>query len=393
MEKMKKHLALGLVLALACLLFAGCGGSDELKVDLINSLGYDLNELYISESDSTDWGESILYTTFADGERIKLVVEPSSYEHYDMMVIDADGDYFYFYELPLTPGATVELMTTDGWYEAVVTPKRGEPTTIQADFEVGDSGEVSAPTPYDPLDATFAMPGYESLLIPYPSTMQVIQSNEHFFQLDAVNDPDNHNVILFDLVGLEGTYEQRLNAADTAQSALLEIAQKICDIQFPNMMIQNIGADFYDGGSYLSAMYYVWMSGEVFQEAADVPVRGVVEVRYYGPTGYVLTAFSLADQGVIRNYFEIAQNILNNTSFNEGWTTPKQGSAQWSDPGDQVPWDDGYDPWSDPGDNGYDWYNEDDAWYEPNDYDPWSDPGDYGYDYEDEYYEPNDNDF
>ena len=72
MKKTKKYLALGLVLALTCLLFAGCGGSKELKIDLTNSLGYDLNELYISESDSASWGDSILYTTFADGERIKL---------------------------------------------------------------------------------------------------------------------------------------------------------------------------------------------------------------------------------------------------------------------------------------------------------------------------------
>ena len=93
------------------------------------------------------------------------------------------------------------------------------------------------------------MPGFESLIIPYPSTMQVILSNDRFFQLDAISDPGNHSVILFDPIELGGNYEQRLGASDSSQAALLEIARKVCDIQFPNQSVQNLGAEFYDGDS------------------------------------------------------------------------------------------------------------------------------------------------
>jgi hypothetical protein len=183
-------------------------------------------------------------------------------------------------------------------------------------------------------------------------------------------------VIVVDLIELGGTYDQRLSSSATAQAAFAEISPKICDIQFPGKLISTIGTDFADGGTYYSATSYLWLSGEVFEQPAGTPVRGVLECRYYGHTGYILAVLTLADEGVISNYFGIARNILNAISFGDGWTTPSGGT--WSDPGDgRGDYFGGYDPWSDPGDNGY-W--EDGQWYESNDagwdYDPWSDPGD-----------------
>lgn len=371
MKKMKKNLAFSLILALICVLFSACGGGSGLTIAVANLLEYDVAELYISDTDAGDWGVSILGDDiFADNDEIQVSVEPADSPAYDIMAIDIDGDYYYFFGLPLSKGAVVELVSTEVGYEAVITPKRGDPITVEGEFEFGASA-VAAPTPDDPLDSAIALPGYESLMIYYPSTMQVILSNDRFLQIDAINDPDNHNVIMVDLVEIQGTYDARLSTGSTAQTALIEIAKKICDIQFPGQLINSVGTAFVDGGSYYSALYYVWLSGEVFSLPAETPVRGVIECRYYGHTGYILALVTLADEGVIQNYFGIASKMFNAISFGGSWTTPdaSDSGVKWSDPGDYY-YD--YDPWSDPGDygDGYGDYFYDDEWYEPNDYDP-----------------------
>lgn len=409
MKKTKKDIVPILIFALICALFTACSGGSDLTITVVNKLDYTIEELYIKDTYKDSWGrKSVLGDDALENkDKIEVSVKAADSSEYDIMAMDSDGDYYFFYELPLSKNATVKLVSTEDGYEAVVSPKKGDTITVEGEFEFGDSGEIAAPAPDDPLDASIALPGYESLLIPYPSTMQVIVSSDRFLQIDAINDPDNHNVIMVDLVEIQGTYDTRLSAADTAQTALVEISQKICDIQFPGQLISSVGTAFVDGGTYYSALYYVWLSGEVFSLPAETPVRGVIECRYYGNTGYILALTTLADEGVFQNYFSIASNMFNAISFGSGWTTPDTSGSgtKWSDPGDYYY---GYNPWSDPGDygEGYGDYFYDDEWYEPNDYDPWSDPGDYYYDdgeyyyddgdyyYDDgEWYESNDYDF
>ncbi len=397
MKRVKKITVCCLVLALACVLLSSCGGDSEWTVTVTNKLDYDIAELYIGQADDEDMGKSLLKDdVLADNDSIEVSVEPEDTKEYAILAVDAENDYYYFNGLPLSNGAVVKLVSTDDGWEAVVTPKNGDPVTVAGEFEWGDTGEteeaaapepsevvVAAPTPSDPLDASIALPGYESLVIPYPSTMKVALSNERFLQLDAVNDPDNHEVIIVDLIALQGSYDERLSSSKTAQAAMAEISPKICDIQFPGMLIQTVGTEFVDGGTYYSAVNYVWMSGEVFKQAADTPVHGVLECRYYGHTGYILAFFTLADEGAIQNYFGIASNIINDISFGDGWTTPDtSGSGStWSDPGDYGYYEDGqwyesndYDPWSDPGDGNDEWSDPGDTYDDG--YDPWSDPGD-----------------
>jgi hypothetical protein len=42
---------------------------------------------------------------------------------------------------------------------------------------------LPVPTPSDPPDASIPLPGYESLVIPYPSTIRIVHSNERFCRL------------------------------------------------------------------------------------------------------------------------------------------------------------------------------------------------------------------
>ena len=389
---MKKWIAYSLVLVLICALFSACGNS-ELKITLTNKLDYDIVQLYIGEADDEDEGEFVFDDDILeDNDSIEVSVEPTDSKSYSILAMDTSGDYYYFNDLPLSNGAVVKLVATKDGYEAVVTPKNGDRVTVEGELILGETGDaeeaaaveevVAAPTPDDPLDASIPLPGYESLVIPYPSTMKVALSNERFLQIDAINDPDNHEVIMVDLIEIQGSYDDRLSSSDTAQAAFAEIAPKICDIQFPGMLISTVGTEFIDGGTYYSAVNYLWMSGEVFEQPANTPVRGVLECRYYGHTGYILAVFTLADEGAIQNYFGIASNIINAISFGDGWTTPDaSGSGGWSDPGDYGYYEDGqwyesndYDPWSDPGDGNDEWSDPGDTYDDG--YDAWSDPGD-----------------
>lgn len=369
MSKTKRLSVSALIFAMICLLFSACGGAIA-KIELQNLLDGDIYELYISKTDADEWGESVLESeVFSEKQTIQLEIDVKDAPSWDIHVVDWDGDFYFFYDLPIANGTTVQFVSTDEGYSVIVIPKKGTPLTIDGEFELGAPEEIPSPSADDPLDLSIAMPGCESLLIPYPSTMQVTKQSDRFLHFEAVNDPDYKEAVVFDLVQLGGTYEQRLQGASTVQPALLEIVEKITNIQLPDQVIKGIGADYIDGGNYYSVISYLWLSGSVFLEGSDMPVRGVVECRYYGPTGYILAAITLADEGAVQRYFQIAQNTLDNVSFGIEWQTPKENDANWAAP-DDVPWYNGYD-----------------------DYDPWSDPGDYGYDYDDEYYEPNDYDF
>ena len=136
-------------------------------------------------------------------------------------------------------------------------------------------------------------------------------------------------------------------------------------------------------------------------------MRGALQIRYVGPTGYVVVMSSLALEDRIATYYAIGKNMMDSIGLEGDWSTaPKPKPTTGGSGG----------AWSDTGDYGtaYYWYDEDgDIWYwngyenefisygsdgyidddtgeymESNDagwdysdeyyddYDPWSDPGD-----------------
>ena len=124
---------------------------------------------------------------------------------------------------------------------------------------------------------------------------------------------------------------------------------------YGSYLIKSFGSDFKDNGDYYSLTGYMWLDGvDLLRAVLTQPVRGCMEVRYYGPTGYALVATTIALEGRIRNYFDICSNMLTTLSYTAGWSTaPKPVPAQPAYSGDT-------------GDYGtpYYWYDEDgDVWY------------------------------
>ena len=176
----------------------------------------------------------------------------------------------------------------------------------------------------------------------------------------------------------------------------------------------------------------------MFEDAPTEPVRGIIEMRYYGPTGYALVSMAASLESRIQNYNTIRSNMLATCSYTTDWATaPKPvptaapapaatttgtgstGGTTGSDSGDYgTPYywnDDDGDVWywngtynefigygdsyyidddgqyyesNDAGweDDGYgDTFDYEEEYYE--DYDPWSDPGDGWGDYDDYSYD------
>ncbi|MDR0890286.1 MAG: hypothetical protein LBM28_06560 [Oscillospiraceae bacterium] len=384
-----------LVTAMILSIFSGCGESKKLTVMLENNLGYDIEELYINVSNAKDWGElrnsgKIL----RDGSKISLTLSDSSAAgEYDLYAVDTDGDSYTFFDLPLTDGAKIALVAGSDSCEAVITPKKGDSITIPGSFAYGESLEPTEPAPIplpdktDELSQSVVVAGSNpELTVYYPSSMKVLENEDQVVTLDAVNDVDElYTNIYINVVDLNN-YDDNFAAGETmAKTTLDAMADQLFENSFGDLLIQIIGAEFENGGDYYGATYYTWLSGAYFEENPGVPVRGVMQIRYYGPGKQLVVAHCAAHENRIQTYFEIARNMLDALDYGGDWSTavPDSGNSgggnyyNWSDPGDSD-----YDPWSDPGDWDYD------PWSDPgdSDYDPWSDPGDgdygdQGYDY------------
>jgi hypothetical protein len=388
---MKKLLFL-LCAVLLIAAFSGCRPG-TLDIPFTNGTDWSFTFISISEERADSPAADLLGAAaiLKAGGTVQLAVAASSGSGlYDIRCVDEDGDTWLITRVPLSKGASLSVyLNSDGYPVVEVTDSKGGVADITGEFE----GEIEtaapvnptpapipAPSKDDPLDMTYdlqAFPG--GILIPYPSTMQVLRENAETrtIWLDAVNDPGTGNNICVDFIQITDFDKYFGSGEAQAKIGLDKLFNAVIDIRYKDYYINSIGSEFMDGGSFYGLRHYIWLSGGYFADGGNAPIRGVMELRYCGPTGYLLCVLTAADENAIQRYFDVALNITNAIPLGGGWSTSVQssggsgGGSGWSDPGD---WD--YDPWSDPGDWDYDpWSDPGDTW----DYDPWSDPGD-GYD-------------
>jgi len=215
---------------------------------------------------------------------------------------------------------------------------------------------------------------------------------------------DYYSNILVQFSPISGFDPYMTQGAATAQPYMKIMLDKIAEASYGDRVLKIFGSDFKDCGNYFSMTGYLWLDSSIFGGDLTQPVRGCMEVRYYGPTGYALVATTVALEGRIRNYFDICNKMMETVSYDAGWSTapkpvPAKPAAQGSDSGDYgTPYywyDSDGDVWYW---NGYynefigyggDYYIDGGSLYESNDagwdpdaydyyddYDPWSDPGD-----------------
>lgn len=274
------------------------------------------------------------------------------------------------------------------------------------------------PTPDDELNQTACFPGsFTNVSIKYPIQMEAHEhpnvDNSLSFNAvmeDGMDDCYSNIVIAFQPISGYDSYMEK--GAASAKPYMVKMLDDFMKGMYGDKLIQSFGSDFKDNGDYYSLTGYMWLDGSIFSDGPSQPVRGCMEVRYYGPTGYALVATTIALEGRIHNYFEICNNMLETISYTAGWSTaPKPVPTQATYSGDTGDYGTPYYWYDEDGDvwywNGYenefisygsDGYIDDDSgeYMESNDagwdysdeyyddYDPWSDPGDgwddYSYD-------------
>ena len=91
------------------------------SIRIVNNTGYDVYYLYISPSDSDDWGGDILGEEILENGKtftFELPYPLSSYDEYDIGMEDEDGDTYIKWEVTVTNNArivfTVDDMEDDG---------------------------------------------------------------------------------------------------------------------------------------------------------------------------------------------------------------------------------------------------------------------------------------
>ena len=278
------------------------------------------------------------------------------------------------------------------------------------------------PTPEDELNQTaYFSDDFSDVSINYP------------IQMTAGPHPNVHNAVNLNAVMEDGTDDYYTNiliafqpisgydpymeqGAATAKTYMVKMLDDFMNSMYGSHLIKSFGSDFKDNGDYYSLTGYMWLDGSIFADGPSQPVRGCMEVRYYGPTGYALVATTVALESRIRNYFDICNNMLTTLSYSTGWSTaPKSRPAQPAYSGDTGDYGTPYYWYDGDGDiwywNGYEnifmgygsdgyidndtgeymesndaGWDYDDEYYD--DYDPWSDPGDGWGDYvDDDYYD------
>lgn len=81
-----------------------------------NKMGYDIHEVYVSESDDDDWGDDCLDedTIIEDGERCEISFETNSrHRWWDLRIVDEEGDEVIFEHFDLSQVRVITLYYDD----------------------------------------------------------------------------------------------------------------------------------------------------------------------------------------------------------------------------------------------------------------------------------------
>ena len=80
----------------------------DLYVDITNSTGFPITEIYVSTSSSEDWGPNLLAgRTLAVGETERVDLSRCSAEIFDIRLVDRDGDSYTYSGFNVTTGDIV----------------------------------------------------------------------------------------------------------------------------------------------------------------------------------------------------------------------------------------------------------------------------------------------
>ncbi len=293
-----------------------------------------------------------------------------------------------------------------------------------------DTDNTQPPTADDQLTQVAYFPGkFEAFSINYPEKMTAkprtdLANSLDFNVVGCIGMDDSYATTLVTFQPLQDIDQYMGKGAALAKPCMGFLLNNCVNTYFGSHLINMIGTDFEDHGSYYSIKGYMWFSGEIYDKDFDKPVRGITEMRYFGPTGYGMIATTIAPESVIERYAAITAKMLDTCTYKTDWSTaPKVVPAQpqkqkrstkkstasdsgdygtayyWTDEDGDIWYWNGYEnifqsfgtdgyidddgEYYESNDAGWDvdnYYDDYDIYSDPGDgFDAWSDPGDYAY--------------
>ena len=273
-------------------------------------------------------------------------------------------------------------------------------TTLQKDSSGGlidaDSNHLSPiadiillPSGYDELTQTANFSGdFSGFTVSFPASMYAeddaaLYGGLRFSPIMGPGTDDQYASILLGFHPISGYDEQMSQGYGAAKPALSQMFSAVLTELYGDKALELTAGDCYEFEHYYSITGTMQLDGSVVSETLTDPLSAAVELRYYGPTGYVMAAIAIAPESRIDVYRDTCWSILGSCTYSADWSTapkpvPPQPSAAAT----------GSDAAADP----YYWYDEDgDIWY-------WNGTGnefigfgsDYYIDDDGQYYEAND---
>lgn len=270
--------------------------------------------------------------------------------------------------------------------EGVLTDSDGD-TLYPAPWPTGEEEtNYALPSVDDELTQSIELPGSDGDMVWYPELMTV-SGDSSVLSFTAANREDTNDFyssIVIQRVAVNGYDDAMSQGYDSAKAKLAQMMDQVLEAMYGDKLIQSIGSDFQDHGNYFTYDEYVWVDSSIYTPSPDTPVRGALQIRYVGPTGYVVVMSSLALEDRIATYYAIGKNMMDSIGLEGDWSTaPKPKPTTGGSGG----------AWSDTGDYGtaYYWYDEDgDIWYWNGYEDIFIGFGDDYYIEDGQYYESND---
>lgn len=282
---------------------------EEPLLDMSGYTGYwrvENEPYYFAISDTLEWGCVDLY-----GEQIG-----SGY------VVAEDG----FIKLNTEGGSTeVSLWKTD---EGFLIDEKDR-------LFLPEEAIMFLPTPEDELVETAYFPdGFPNVSIKYPAEMTADpQPNVHnalnFNAVMGDGTDDYYSNILIAFQPISGFDSYMEQGATTAKTYMGKMLDDFMKTMYGDKILKLTGSDFEDNGDYYSITGHIWFDSSIFvsPEGLSQPVRGCMEVRYYGPTDYALVAVTVALEDRLQNYVDICNHMLDTLSYSVDWSTaPKSRS-------------------------------------------------------------------
>lgn len=136
-----------------CLLLCACGGAKESGITVKNDLGCELYHLYISPSDSSEWGDDRLSKVMNQQDSVTLMLSElvdgqvgKDGAVFDVFAEDEDGGYYSFYSVRLADGDSLSLSFDKGNSPiAKVIPKKGDARITAGTFDAQEPQEETNP--------------------------------------------------------------------------------------------------------------------------------------------------------------------------------------------------------------------------------------------------------